>query len=128
MMTMTEELVITKHAYTRMKERNGWNKKAATRMVSRIYNDGMRPSQVKGYLKSWVNNKYKYSNDGDEYVLFLLKIYDVDTIFCSILICFSDIPAGSITNRSNRIDIKSDLALITNYGIKINRSIATFNC
>lgn len=26
-MTMTEELVITKHAYTRMKERNGWNKK-----------------------------------------------------------------------------------------------------
>lgn len=26
MMTMAEELVITKHAYTRMKERNGWNK------------------------------------------------------------------------------------------------------
>ena len=41
MMTMTEELVITKHAYTRMKERNGWNKKAATRMVSKIYNDGL---------------------------------------------------------------------------------------
>lgn len=43
MMTMTEELVITKHAYTRMKERNGWNKKATVRMVSRIYNKGMRP-------------------------------------------------------------------------------------
>lgn len=74
-MTMTEELVITKHAYTRMKERNGWNKKAATRMVSRIYSDGMRPDQVKGYLKSWLNTKYEYRNDGDEYVLFGDKLY-----------------------------------------------------
>lgn len=75
MMTMTEELVITKHAYTRMKERNGWNKKAATRMVSRIYSDGVRPEQVKGYLKKWVNTKYEYMNDGDEYVLFGDKLY-----------------------------------------------------
>ena len=75
MMTMTEELVITKHAYTRMKERNGWNKKAATHMVSRIYSDGVRPEQVKGYLKKWVNTKYEYRNDGDEYVLFGNKLY-----------------------------------------------------
>ena len=75
MMTMTEELVITKHAYTRMKERNGWNKKAVTRMVSKIYNDGMRPDQVKGYLKGWVNAKYEYSNEGDEYILFGDKLY-----------------------------------------------------
>ena len=75
MMTMTEELVITKHAYTRMKERNGWNKKAATRMVSRIYSDGVRPEQVKGYLKKCLNTKYEYRNDGDEYVLFGNKLY-----------------------------------------------------
>lgn len=75
MMTMTEELVITKHAYTRMKERNDWNKKAATRMVSRIYSDGIRPEQVKGYLKGWVNTKYEYRNDGDEYVMFGDKLY-----------------------------------------------------
>ena len=73
MMTMAEELVITKHAYTRMKERNGW--KAATRMVSRIYSDGIRPEQVKGYLKGWVNTKYEYRNDGDEYVMFGDKLY-----------------------------------------------------
>ena len=75
MMTMTEELVITKHAYTRMKERNGWNKKAATRMVSRIYNDGIRPEQIKGYLKNWVHTKYEYSNLGNEYILFGDKLY-----------------------------------------------------
>lgn len=72
---MTEGLVITKHAYTRMKERNGWNRKAAKRMVSRIYSDGIRPEQVKGYLKGWVNTKYNYRNDGDEYVLFGDKLY-----------------------------------------------------
>ena len=74
-MMRSKEMVITKHAYTRMKERNGWNKKAATRMVSRIYSDGIRPEQVKGYLKGWVNTKYKYRNDGDEYVLFGDKLY-----------------------------------------------------
>lgn len=75
MLNMTDEIVITKHAYMRMKERNGWNKKAATRMVSRVYNNGIRPDQVKGYLKEWVNAKYEYRNDGDEYVLFGDKLY-----------------------------------------------------
>lgn len=37
MLSMTEKIVITKHAYMRMKERNGWNKKAATRMASRVF-------------------------------------------------------------------------------------------
>lgn len=50
-------------------------KKAATRMVSRIYSDGIRPEQVKGYLKGWVNTKYEYRNDGDEYVMFGDKLY-----------------------------------------------------
>ena len=75
MIARTEELVITKHAYTRMKRHSGWNKKAAMRMISKIYNDGMRPDQVKGYLKSWVNSKYEYSNDGNEYILFGDKLY-----------------------------------------------------
>ena len=75
MMTMTNDMVITKHAYIRMKERNGWNKKSARRMVSRIYSNGIRPEQVKGYLKGWVNTKYKNRNDGDKYVLFGDKLY-----------------------------------------------------
>lgn len=75
MLNMTEGIVITKHAYMRMKERNGWNKRAATRMVSRVYNDGIRPGQIKGYLKNWVNTKYEYSNVGDEYILYGDKLY-----------------------------------------------------
>lgn len=69
------EVVITKHAYSRLKERNGWSKRAADRMIPRVYDNGLRPNQVKGYLKNWINTKYEYSNDCDEYILFGDKLY-----------------------------------------------------
>lgn len=75
MLAINEEIVITKHAYMRMKERNGWNRKAARRMVSRVYSEGVRPDHVKGYLKNWVNTKYEYRNEGDEYILYGDKLY-----------------------------------------------------
>ena len=68
-------IIISRHAYARMKERNGWNKRTAERMVDRIYMDGLRPEQVKGYLKGWINRKYEKSNTGDEYVLFGEMLY-----------------------------------------------------
>ncbi|QFJ55271.1 hypothetical protein [Pseudobutyrivibrio xylanivorans] len=69
------EVVITKHAYSRLKERNGWNKKASDRMIPKVYVNGLRPEQIKGYLKNWVITKYEYSNERDEYVLFGDKLY-----------------------------------------------------
>ena len=51
------EVVISKHAYERLKERNGWNKKTAERMLSKICIDGKQPEEIKGYLKIWVNKK-----------------------------------------------------------------------
>ena len=75
MLKKSEEIVVTKHAYLRMKERNGWNKKAAMRMALRVYNDGIRHDKIKGYLKNWVNTKYEYRNAGDEYILYGDKLY-----------------------------------------------------
>lgn len=69
-----ETISISKHAYERLKERNGWNRKASDRMVGRVYSDGLRPEQVKGYLKGWVNKKNEYSAD-KEFVLFGEKLY-----------------------------------------------------
>ena len=69
------ELIISKHAYARMKERNGWSKKTATRMIQKVYQNGLRPDQIKGYLKGWVNNKAGYSKEGEEFVLFGEKLY-----------------------------------------------------
>lgn len=71
-------IVISKHAYIRMKERNGWSKKTAARMLQRIYAKGLRPGQIKGYLKNWVNEKASYGKTDSEFVLFGEKLY----IFC----------------------------------------------
>ncbi len=70
-----EGLVISKHAYTRMKERNGWSKKTSNRMIRRIYTQGLRPDQVKGYLKGWVKDKAEYAGEESEYILFGEKLY-----------------------------------------------------
>jgi hypothetical protein len=75
MLTASKELIVTEHAYARMKERNGWNKKTATRMVTRIYKNGTRPEQVKGYLKCWINSKREYGNAENEYILFGDMLY-----------------------------------------------------
>lgn len=71
----SEDIVISKHAYTRMKERNGWSKKTSTRMIQKIYSDGLRPNQVKGYLKGWVNGKADYTREDSELILFGEKLY-----------------------------------------------------
>ncbi len=68
-------LVISEHAYMRLKERNGWNRKASSRMINKVYQRGLRPEQVKGYLKSWINNKAEYEKDGNELILFGEKLY-----------------------------------------------------
>ena len=34
-----EQMYITEHAYQRMRERNGWNRKTSTRMIEKIYSN-----------------------------------------------------------------------------------------
>ncbi len=70
-----ERLVISRHGYTRMKERNGWGKKAAARMIRKIYEQGRRPSQVKGYLKGWIRKKMEGARAGREFILFGENLY-----------------------------------------------------
>ncbi len=71
----SKAIVISEHAYMRLKERNGWSRKAATRMIGKVYQKGLRPEQVKGYLKCWINNKADYGTAGSEFVLFGEKLY-----------------------------------------------------
>lgn len=71
----SDRLVISKHAYIRMKERNGWSKKTSARMIQKIYTEGLRPNQVKGYLKGWVKEKVNYAEGDNEFVLFGEKLY-----------------------------------------------------
>lgn len=70
-----ENLVISEHGYARLKQRNGWSRKASARMIGKVYQNGLRPDQVKGYLKNWINNKADYGKAGNEFVLFGEKLY-----------------------------------------------------
>lgn len=72
---ISNAIVISEHAYMRLKERNGWSRKAAARMIDKVYQKGLRPEQVKGYLKCWINNKAYYGTEGSEFVLFGEKLY-----------------------------------------------------
>lgn len=45
---------ISRHAFDRMRERNGWNKKTALRMVKKVYDNGLSPEEYDGEYKSWV--------------------------------------------------------------------------
>jgi len=66
---------ITKHAYLRMKQRNGWNKKTANRMIPRVYGNGKRAEEIKGYLKTWVNRMIQEDISEDEFVLYGKEMY-----------------------------------------------------
>ena len=69
-------IIISKHAYQRLKERNGWNRKSAERLINRIYLQGKRPADIKGYLRVWVNYKINASIEPDsEFVLYGNKLY-----------------------------------------------------
>jgi len=48
---------ISRHAFDRMKERNGWNKKTAIRMIKKVYDFGVDPENVKGEYRAWIKHR-----------------------------------------------------------------------
>lgn len=70
---------ITKHAYDRMKERLGLNKKAATRMAEIAYSDGIKHGDTSGQLYRYISAQaYAYMKKG-----YCLKIYG-EAVYCFI--------------------------------------------
>lgn len=54
-----DSVYVSRHAFDRMKERNGWNKKTSLRMVRKIFDEGMEPKDVPGQYKAWAIQKSK---------------------------------------------------------------------
>ncbi len=52
-------IYISHHAFDRMRERNGWNKKTALRMVKKIYDNGLSPYEYKGQFAAWAKYRAK---------------------------------------------------------------------
>ena len=61
---------ISAHAMERLKERNGWNKKTAMRMIKKIVDNGIKETEVKGYLGAWIKEKKSDGNMGDEFIMY----------------------------------------------------------
>lgn len=55
---MDEEVILTKHAEMRIRERSGLNKKAAKRIAMSAYNRGISHKDTKGNLNKWVTSVY----------------------------------------------------------------------
>lgn len=66
--------VISDHAFLRLRQRNGWNRKASTRMAERIYREGVRPEAVKGVLRKWIEKK-SAQDAQSEYVIYGQSLY-----------------------------------------------------
>ena len=74
-----QKIAITDHAYDRIKERMGLNKKAADRIVTVAYRDGIQHSETKGTLYRYIGNLTRsYMKKGA-----CFKIYG-ENVFCFV--------------------------------------------
>ena len=70
---------ITRHAYDRMKERLGLNKKAAARMAEMAYSEGIGHGEMNGRLNKYISAQASaYMKKG-----YCLKIYG-EAVYCFI--------------------------------------------
>ena len=61
-----EPVLITKHAYDRVKERLGWKSKVLDKMAEKIFLDGIKHKDTKGKLRRYLTKlwfSYKYCNN-----------------------------------------------------------------
>lgn len=55
---MEIDIQITEHAYDRMKERLGWNRKAGERMAQKAYIEGKTHGEVRGSFHRFLDGVY----------------------------------------------------------------------
>jgi len=70
-----ENIYVTKHGYKRLRERNGWNKKTADRMLIKIYNDGLDLRDISNTCKEWAMEVGRQHSDSDVYKIYGDKVY-----------------------------------------------------
>ena len=58
-------IFISRHGFDRIRERTGWNKKTALRMVARVYDEGLSPDEVRGDYRPWVKQRAAKSPESE---------------------------------------------------------------
>lgn len=52
-------IYISRHAFERLKQRNGWNKKTSLRMIKKVYENGVTSENAPIKYKAWLKMKEK---------------------------------------------------------------------
>ena len=96
----TEKVLITKHARTRMKERNGTGKHSCDKVIQRAYTDGIKHSETKGNLNKWITRIWAKNKKADNIRLYGDKAY----IFCDrTLVTVLRIPSNLMEEKASSI-------------------------
>lgn len=70
------EVVLTQHAYDRLRERLGLSKKAAERIAIKAYENGIRHGETNGRLFKYIlSMTYAYKNKGACNILYGENVY-----------------------------------------------------
>ena len=70
-----DAVYISEHAFKRIKQRVGWNRKTALRMIERVYSKGLKGNQLKGYPSIWISQRPEKFADFEEIILYGNHLY-----------------------------------------------------
>lgn len=85
-MNAMEEVIITKHAFDRAKERLSWGKDVLNKMANKAFTEGIKHSEAKGHLSKYISKlflEYKKANNIRVYGhdIFLFKDNTLITLY-----------------------------------------------
>lgn len=70
------DIVLTKHAYDRMRERFRYNRKAAERIATKAYENGILHGETTGQLYKYISGKaYAYLKKGTKILIYGEIVY-----------------------------------------------------
>lgn len=70
-----DTVYVSEHAFERMKERCGLNRKSAMRMVQKVYDNGENMNGAKGYLAQWLREKKEGNPEYDKFLMYGDYVY-----------------------------------------------------
>ncbi len=96
-----KSIIVTDHAYDRLKERNNWSRGTVDRMAPKIFKLGVRAHEVKGYLKAWVEKKQAEAKNDEIYLLYgdIVYLYHSPTDRAAKLITAFSAPTKNALDR-----------------------------
>lgn len=85
------DIIVSKHAEQRLKERCGLNKKSVQRITEKAFENGIRHRELKGNMRKWVDGLYLHEQKANNIRLYGDKAF----LFCGkILVTVIQIPAS----------------------------------